>query len=353
MARLSAALALCLLALAGAAHAAPGRKPTSAEEASALFKQGMATKMKGDTSAALEAFTKAMELNESLPGARLARGLTFLDSIMGSARFELTTNAERDLVKAVEDAPRSPLALSALALVRAINGDRRGEVDVAKAAGLRDQLPAYGYAAIGRYRLEDKQWKDSVLAYKKAYEASPRDSPLREFIRRELIVARDRIRIRREPVAEAKPAEVKFEPEPFLEQLASEDPKERAEAARTLGRPGLEEAIEPLSALLKDPDLEVRATAVQALGRIGEPRGARSLIPLLEDKSKYMRALTVRALAEIASERARKPLEELIRKEKEAMVVADAKLALKAIDNAAYTMKMDMDLLMEELAAGK
>jgi tetratricopeptide (TPR) repeat protein len=348
---LSASLALLLLA--GAAESAPGRKPTSAEEASALFKQGMAAKMKGDTSAALEAFTKAMELNESLPGARLARGLTFLDSIMGSARFELTTNAERDLVKAVEDAPRSPLALSALALVRAINGDRRGEVDVAKAAGLRDQLPAYGYAAIGRYRLEDKQWKDSVLAYKKAYEASPRDSPLREFIRRELIVARDRIRIRREPAAEAKPAEVKFEPEPYLEQLASEDPKERAEAARTLGRPGLEEAIEPLSALLKDPDLEVRATAVQALGRIGEPRGARALLPLLEDTSKYMRALTVRALAEIASERARKPLEDLIRREKEAMVVADAKLALEAIDNAAYTMKMDMDLLMEELAAGK
>lgn len=351
MARLSAALALCLLAAAG--EAAPGRKPTAAEEASVLFKQGMAAKMKGDTTAALEAFTKAMELNESLPGARLARGLTFLDSIMGSARFELTTNAERDLVKAVEDAPRSPLALSALALVRAINGDRRGEVDVAKAAGLRDQLPAYGYAAIGRYRLEDKQWKDSVLAYKKAYEASPRDSPLREFIRRELIVARDRIRIRREPVAEAKPAEVKFEPEPYLEQLSSEDPKERAEAARTLGRPGLEEAIEPLSALLGDPDLEVRATVVQALGRIGEPRGARALIPLLEDKSKYMRALTVRSLAEIASERARKPLEDLIRKEKEPMVVADAKKALKAIDNAAYTMKMDMDLLMEELAAGK
>lgn len=351
MARLSAALALCLLAAAG--RAAPGRKPSSAEEASILFKQGMAAKMKGDTSAALEAFTKAMELNESLPGARLARGLTFLDSIMGSARFELTTNAERDLVKAVEDAPRSPLALSALALVRAINGDRRGEVDVAKAAGLRDQLPAYGYAAIGRYRLEDKQWKDSVLAYKKAYEASPRDSPLREFIRRELIVARDRIRIRREPVAEAKPAEVKFEPEPYLEQLASEDPKERAEAARTLGRPGLEEAIDPLSALLKDPDLEVRATAVQSLGRIGEPRGARALLPLLEDKSKYMRALTVRSLAEIASERARRPLEDLLRKEKEAMVVADAKKALKAIDNAAYTMKMDMDLLMEELAAGK
>lgn len=351
MGGLSAALALLVLAADG--EAAPSRKRTSAEEASVLFKQGMAAKMKGDTSAALEAFTKAMELNESLPGARLARGLTFLDSIMGSARFELTTNAERDLVKAVEDAPRSPLALSALALVRAINGDRRGEVDVAKAAGLRDQLPAYGYAAIGRYRLEDKQWKDSVMAYKKAYEASPRDSPLREFIRRELIVARDRIRIRREPVVEAKPEEVKFEPEPYLEQLASEDPKERAEAARTLGRPGLEEAIEPLSALLKDPDLEVRATAVQALGRIGEPRGARSLIPLLEDKSKYMRALTVRALAEIASERARRPLEDLLRKEKEAMVVADAKKALKAIDNAAYTMKMDMDLLMEELAAGK
>lgn len=347
-------LAAALLALAAPAGAGE-RKPTSAEQAAAYFKQGMAAKMKGDTTAALEAFTKALELNESLPGAQLARGLTFLDSIMASARFELTTNAERDLVKAVEDAPRNPLALTGLALVRAINGDRRGELDVTKAASVRDQLPAYGYAAIGRYRLDDHQWKDAVEAYRKAYEASPRDSPLREFIRRELMVARDRIRLRREPAAETvvKEPEPKFEPEPFFEQLASDDPKERAAAARELGRPGLEDAIEPLTPLLKDPDLEVRATVLQALGRIGEPRGVRPILPFLEEKSKYMRALAVRALGEIASERSRKPLEELLKKEKEPMVLADAKNALKAIDNAAYTMKMDLDLVMEELSQAK
>ncbi|TBR20253.1 hypothetical protein EPO15_13345 [bacterium] len=347
-------LAAALLALAAPAGAAE-RKLTSAEQASEYFKQGMAAKMKGDTTAALEAFTKAMELNESLPGARLARGMTFLDSIMASARFELTTNAERDLTRAVEDAPRNPLALSALALVRAINGDRRGETDVAKAAAIRDQLPAYGYAAVGRYRLDDQQWKDAVAAYKKAYEASPRDSPLREFIRRELIVARDRIRIRRAP-AEPEPVkapEPKFEPEPFFEQLASEDPKERAEAARSLGRPGLEDAVEPLTPLLKDPDLEVRASALQALGRIGEPKAVRPILPLLEDKSKFMRALAVRALGDIGSERARKPLEALLAKEKEALVLADAKKAIQEIDNAAYTMKMDMDLIMEELSQAK
>lgn len=345
---------ILLAALSATAFAAEGRKRTKAEEASAYFKQGMAAKMKGDTAAALENFTKAMELNDSIPGAQLARGLTFLDSIMSSARFELTTNAERDLVKAVEDAPRNPLALSGLALIRAINGDRRGEADVAKAAGLRDQLPAYGYAAIGRYRLDDKQWKDAVAAYKKAYEASPRDSPLREFIRRELIVARDRIRIKREPVAEtAKPAEPQFEAEPFLELLTSEDPEERAAAAKSLGRPGLDTAVEPLAALLKDPSLEVRATALQSLGRIGESKGARPIIPVLEDNSKFMRALAVRALGEIGSERARRPLEELLRKEKEPMVLADAKKALKEIDNAAYTMKMDLELIMEELSAAK
>lgn len=347
-----AAVAAALFA--STTFAAEGRKPTSAEQASAYFKQGMAAKMKGDTTAALEAFTKAMELNDSIPGAQLARGLTFLDSIMSSARFELTTNAERDLVKAVEDAPRNPLALSGLALIRAINGDRRGESDVAKAAGLRDQLPAYGYAAIGRYRLDDKQWKDAVTAYKKAYESSPRDSPLREFIRRELIVARDRIRLKREPaVTAAKPVEPPFEADYFLEQLSSEDPKERAAAAKTLGRPGLEAAVEPLAALLKDPSLEVRATALQSLGRIGESKGARPIIPVLEDKSKFMRALAVRALGEIGSERARKPLEELLRKEKEPLVLADAKKALKEIDNAAYTMKMDLELIMEELSAAK
>lgn len=342
--------------LGSSAFAAEGRKRSPAEEAGALFKEGMAAKMKGDTTAALDAFTKAMELNDSIPGARLARGLTFLDAIMANARFELTTNAERDLLKAVEDAPRNPLALSALALIRAINSDRRGEADIAKAAGMRDQLPAYGYAAVGRFRLDDRQWKDAVLAYKKAYDTSPADSPLREFIRRELIVARDRIRIRRDALpaaAEAKPPEPAFEPEPFVEQLSSEDPKERALAAKTLGRPGLETVVEPLAALLKDPDLEVRATALQALGRIGAPRGVRPILPLLEEKSKYMRALAVRALGEIGSERARKPLEELMKKEKEPMVLADAKKAVKEIDDAAYTMKMDLELIMEELAGAK
>ncbi|TPW20447.1 MAG: HEAT repeat-containing protein [Elusimicrobia bacterium] len=343
--------------LAASSFAAEGRKPTPAEESGALFKQGMAAKMKGDTTAALEAFTRAMELNSSIPGARLARGLTFLDAIMANARFELTTNAERDLEKAVEDAPRNPLALSALALVRAISSDRRGEMDVAKAAGLRDQLPAYGYAAIGRYRLEDKQWKDAVAAYKKAYDTSPADSPLREFIRRELIVARDRIRIRRDAVlltaVEAKPPEPEFEPEPFIEQLGSADAKERVVAAKTLGRPGLETVVEDLAAMLKDPDLEVRATALQALGRIGAPRGVRPILPVLEEKSKYMRALAARALGDIGSERARKPLEELIKREKEPLVLADAKKAIKEIDNAAYSMKMDLELIMEELAGAK
>lgn len=35
------------------------------------------------------------------------------------------------------------------------------------------------------------------------------------------------------------------------------------------------------------------------------------------------------------------------------MVLADAKKALKEIDNAAYTMKMDLELIMEELSAAK
>ncbi|MBI3297773.1 MAG: HEAT repeat domain-containing protein [Elusimicrobia bacterium] len=341
-----------LLALAPAARAAEGPKRSPIEEARALFKEGMAAKMRGDFSPALDAFTRALTLNTGMPGLRLARGLTYLDAIMMQSRYEGHHNAELDLVAAVKEAPKNPLALCALALARAMNGDRQGENDLLKAAAVRPSLPAYGHAARGRFELDGRNWKDAVAAYRRAYEASPQDSPLSEWIRREMIVVRDRIRLRREPAsaaADVRP-EVKFEPEPFLAELASEDAKTRAAAARALGRPGLEEAVEPLSNLLNDSDLAVRATALQSLGIVGEPKAVRAITPLLSDKSKFMRALAARALGGIGSERARKPLDELLAREKEAIVAADAKKALKEIDNAAYNMKMDMELLMEELA---
>ncbi|MBI5597953.1 MAG: HEAT repeat domain-containing protein [Elusimicrobia bacterium] len=340
---------LAALLLAAPAPAAEGAKPSAA----VLFKQGMDAKMHGDYTAALAAFTKAMQEYERLPGAHLARGLTYLDAMMAQGRYEHYLNAEKDLVIAVDEAPRNPLALSGLGLVRALNGDRRGEVNIARASAVRDTLPAYGYAAQGRFHLEDSEWKDAVIAYRKAFLTSPQDHPLREFIRREMLVVRDRVRIRRDPVEAPKAEKVEFEPDPYLEALASADPEERAAAAKELGRPGLDAAIEPLSALLKDPELEVRATCLQSLGLIGEPKAVSAILPFLGEKSKYMRALAVRALGNIGSERARKPLNELIKAEKEALVLADAKKAVNEIDNAAYTMKMDMDLLMEELSAGK
>lgn len=340
---------LAALLLAAPAIAAEGAKPSAA----ALFKQGMDAKMRGDYTAALKAFTDAMQEYDRLPGAHLARGLTYLDAMMAQGRYEHYLNAEKDLVRAVDEAPRNPLALSGLGLVRALNGDRRGEVNVAKAASVRETLPAYGYAAQGRFHLEDGEWKDAVIAYRKAFLTSPQDHPLREFIRREMLVVRDRVRIRRTPVEAPKPEKAEFEPDPYLEALASADPKERAAAAKALGRPGLEAAIEPLAALLNDPSLEVRATCLQSLGLIAEPQAVRFVLPLLGEESKYMRALAVRALGNIGSERARKPLDELLKKEKEPLVLADAKKALKEIDNAVYTMKMDMDLLMEELSVGK
>lgn len=344
---MSAALA-ALLALAAPARA---REPTAAEQAAALFREGMSAKMRGDYEAALQDFNKALVLDDTLPGARLARGLTSLDEVMAFSRMELDQQTMKDLALAIEEAPKNPLALSALALARAINGERSGETLIARAGAAREQLPAYAYAAMGRYRLDDRDWKGAVTAYRQAYATSPRDSPLREFIRRELIVVRDRIRLKREPAAPPPQQETPFEPQPFLEQLASQDPKERAEAARQLGRDGLVEAIDPLTPLLKDKELEVRASALQALGRIGASRAVRLIAPFLDDKSKLMRGLAVRALGDIASERGRKPLEDVVRREKEPLIAADAKKALKAIDGAAYNLKMDMDALSDELGA--
>ena len=340
---------LAALLLAAPAPAAEGAKPSAAM----LFKQGMDAKMRGDYPAALKAFSDAMQEYDRLPGAHLARGLTYLDAMMAQGRYEHYLNAEKDLAIAVEEAPKNPLALSGLGLVRALNGDRRGEANVAKAAAARAELPAYGYAARGRFLLEDSQWKDAVIAYRQAYLTAPQDHPLREFIRREMLVVRDRVRIRRTPAEAPRAQKEEFEADPYLQALSSNDPKERAAAAKALGRPGLESAVEPLAALLQDPELEVRATCLQSLGLIGEPRAVRAILPFLKEESKYMRALAVRALGSIGSERARKPLDELLKKEKDPLVLADAGKALKEIDNAAYTMKMDMDLLMEELAAGK
>lgn len=343
------AVLAALLSLASTAGGAPGRRLSSAEEARALFKEGMAAKMRGDFAASLDAFTKAMAVNESMPGLHLARGLTYLDSMMALSRYENHHNAETDLMQAVKEAPKNPLALAALALTRAMNADPRGENDLAKASAIRPNLPAYGHAAVGRFHLDAGRAKDAVASYREAYAASPQDSPLSEWIRREMIVVRDRLRVRHEAAPPPTPAEVKFEPEPFLQELASANPQERSSAARSLGRLGLQEAISPLSALLPDKELEVRASALQALGHIGEPQGVPSILPFLKDKSKFMRSLAVRALGEIGSERARKPLMELIAKEKDPMVLADAKVAIKSIDDAVYTMKMDLDLLMEEV----
>ena len=341
-----------LLCLPLTARAADARKLTPAEEASQDFKQGMAAKMRGDYSGAVEGFSKALALNESMPGAHLARGLTYLDSMMAASRYEFRKVAEEDLLLAVAQAPKNPLALCGLALLRALDGNPAGEADLSKAAALRDTLPAYGYAAGARFRLNDRRFKEAVMAYKKAFEASPQDSPLREWIRREMDVVRERIRYKHEaPEKAPAAAEPAFEPEPFLADLADGDPKVRAAAARALGRADLDAAVEPLYALLKDPDLAVRASALQSLGAIGNPRAVRVVVPFLAEKSRYMRALAARTLGKIGSERGRKPLEELLRKEKEALVSAEARRSLKEIDDAAYTLKMDMDLLMEEMSA--
>ncbi|MDE2293567.1 MAG: HEAT repeat domain-containing protein, partial [Elusimicrobia bacterium] len=274
---MSAALAVLLALAAPAAGETP---PSRGEQVAALFKQGMAAKMAGEYEKALDFFNRALDLDPTLPGGHLARGLTSLDEMLSLSRMELSRQAEKDLAVAVDAAPRNPLALSALALVYALEDDPRCEDLVTRAAAAREQVPAYGYAAVGRRRLDGQDWKGAVAAYRQAYDAAPRDSPLREFIRRELIVVRDRIRLRRAPVeAPAAPTPPKFEPQPYLDALTSDDPAERAQAAQALGREGLTEAVAPLTPLLKDKSLEVRASALRSLGLIGASRAVPSIAP--------------------------------------------------------------------------
>lgn len=78
------------------------------------------------------------------------------------------------------------------------------------------------------------------------------------------------------------------------------DAKDKAAAARELGRKGNSESVPYLIAYLKDPDPNVRIAVTDALGTIGEKRSSLDLILRLENESHtQVRAAIVRALGKL------------------------------------------------------
>ena len=75
----------------------------------------------------------------------------------------------------------------------------------------------------------------------------------------------------------------------LLKALASEDPRIRSEAARTLGKIRDGRAVPALIKAVKDPQMDVRMRAVEALGKMGDDRAKPPLVEALNDPNPPVR----------------------------------------------------------------
>jgi HEAT repeat protein len=84
----------------------------------------------------------------------------------------------------------------------------------------------------------------------------------------------------------------------LLEELQSEDPAYRYEAATACGELGAEEAVDELISLTSDPDRAVQGAAIAALGRIGGTLATNVLRRLARSTDPVVRDAAEEALAE-------------------------------------------------------
>lgn len=84
----------------------------------------------------------------------------------------------------------------------------------------------------------------------------------------------------------------------LLDELHSEDPERRYEAATACGELGAEEAVDDLIGLTSDPDRDVQGAAILALGRIGGTVATNVLRRLARSADPVVREAAEEALAE-------------------------------------------------------
>jgi len=120
----------------------------------------------------------------------------------------------------------------------------------------------------------------------------------------------------------------------LLVTLKSEQPAERAAAARTLGEIGTPArgAVADLGAALKDGDKDVRRSAAQALGDIGPPAQAAmaGLTAALKDGDWQVRRAAVYALGRLGTREVEPALKQA-RKDKHGSVKKQAKVSLDQV----------------------
>ncbi|MBI2188196.1 MAG: HEAT repeat domain-containing protein [Acidobacteria bacterium] len=103
------------------------------------------------------------------------------------------------------------------------------------------------------------------------------------------------------PATRTEPAVVAPAPPSDLLRLLSDgEARVRRRAALALGRVGLRDAVEPLTALLTDPETDVRQMAAFALGLIGDRAARPALLETLADSDPLVQGRAVEALGMIA-----------------------------------------------------
>jgi cyclophilin family peptidyl-prolyl cis-trans isomerase/HEAT repeat protein len=120
-------------------------------------------------------------------------------------------------------------------------------------------------------------------------------------------------------------------PSDLIRLLRDSEGRTRRRAALAVGRVGLREGVEPLTALLNDPESEVRQMAAFGIGLIGDASGRAALLRSLSDAAPIVQGRAAEALGQIGDKTDAAPIS--------AMVIAHIKagaLASIAPDDVSY-----------------
>ncbi len=348
-------LSLALLVGAGDVFAVYAASAADDElSAHDFLKRGIRNRMRGKYTAAIYDLTEAIRLDEDIPGLHMARGMAYLDRAMRDDRWDTLRRAEEDFERAVYADVNNGRAYALRGFVRSIRGNQRGIGDIRQAQQIDSALPPEGFAALGVFAMDARAWAQARAFFNKGLSLVAPGFPIRGFIKGKLqeVQLRERKRISTSLTKRRDVETISADQElrELLLTLLDGDPAEREEAAKALGFTGNVNAVGGLIGALQDPVVRVRAQAAASLGVIGSPKGTKALLALITAEDRRFRGVVVRALGEIGSERARKPLTARLKKEKEKVIRNEIRVAIKKIEDAAFTMKMDLEYMLEELS---
>jgi len=317
-----------------------------------FLQRGMRRRMRGEYPDAIYDLTEALRLDDSIPGLYMARGMAYLDRAMKEGRWETLMRAEEDFDRAIYADVNNGRAYALRGFVRALRGNQRGLPDIRQAQQIDSTLPPEGFAALGLYAMDAGAWDQAKLFLEKGISLVAPGFPIRAYMIKKAKdlkeLSKQNIRTSTSRRSDGRIVEEGESIQALLLQLQDGTPEQREDAAKQLAIPGNERALQALIDALRDPVLRVRAQAADSLGKIGMPRASKALLAYLDAQDRRFRGVVIRALGEIGSERAKKPLEKRLSSETEKALREEIRVALKKIDEAAFTMKMDLEYMLEE-----